>query len=134
MDNFPGWSSPNRARPVRAKPNRSSITVKISARALSSVVWPSPRLGMVKIACCSIPVSSVKAFTWSSFSSGKWFRIFGSSARRELDPGSCHAVGTNPRKAFHVTLRCFFPDHIAREQIGALPHGMAFSQESSAVR
>ena len=40
----------------------SSSTVKMRARALSSVVYPSPRFGIVKIACCSIPVSSVSRF------------------------------------------------------------------------
>src|SRR5579863_1772070 len=39
---------------------------------------------------------------------------------------SLHAVATNVYKTFHVTLRHSFPDHLAREQVSTLTHGVAY--------
>ena len=61
----------------------SSITVRMSARALSSVVYPSLRFGMVKIECCSIPVSSVSRLQMIQFQFRQLIqRLLGQCGRR----------------------------------------------------
>src|SRR5205814_3442419 len=49
---------------------------------------------------------------------------FFSQARGELDFWTLHAVATNARKTFHITLRYPLPYHLPREQVSAFAHGV----------
>ena len=51
---------------------------------------------------------------------------FPDHARRKLNMRILHVVAAHPRESFHITLRNSFPDHLARKQISAFTHGMAY--------
>ena len=113
------------SRTTRLAPSCSSSTVKISARALSSVVYPSAvgdgKDGVLQHSgVIGQRVHDDRASVRATDSA-----IFPAMPAANSTRGfPCGQLRTRA-KLVHVTLRGFFPDHIARKQVGAFAHGMA---------
>ncbi len=91
---------------------------------------PSEQFGMAKVACWSMPVSSVSRCRWSVWGRER-VKMFCAILIREAHRRHPHPLRSSLFEARHVTSGDVLPDHPARILVSAVAHTVASRRVSS---